>query len=76
LQTDVVLGLDWATHVRESLIGSGYHLDSTFDAWHFSSYPTHPPSSALGNPGRLILSPPPPSRCSPRSPILPRRCTL
>jgi hypothetical protein len=42
LQTDVVLGLDWAAHVRESLICSGYRLDSTFDAWCFFSYPTHP----------------------------------
>ncbi|KAJ7920870.1 hypothetical protein B0H13DRAFT_1867163 [Mycena leptocephala] len=33
LQTDVVLGLDWAVHTPESLIGSGYRLDSTFDPW-------------------------------------------
>ncbi|KAJ7884897.1 hypothetical protein B0H13DRAFT_2343466 [Mycena leptocephala] len=59
LQTDVVLGLDWAAHVRESLICSGYRLDSTFDAWCFFSYPTHPinglralppSSSSAGNP--------------------------
>lgn len=40
--TDVVLGLDWAALLRDSLLGLGYCLDSTFDAWRFASDPSHP----------------------------------
>ncbi|KAJ7911941.1 hypothetical protein B0H13DRAFT_1875287 [Mycena leptocephala] len=47
LQTDVVLGLDWAAHVRESLIGSGYRLESL-------SMPP-PPFSAPGNPAPELI---------------------
>ncbi|KAJ7018067.1 hypothetical protein C8F04DRAFT_1153176 [Mycena alexandri] len=31
--TDVVLGLDWASMIRESLLRNGYRLDHTFDPW-------------------------------------------
>ncbi|KAJ7896902.1 hypothetical protein B0H13DRAFT_1884873 [Mycena leptocephala] len=42
---DVVLRLDWAAFLRDSLLSLGYRLDSTFDAWHFVSDPAHPLSS-------------------------------
>jgi hypothetical protein len=31
--SDVEIGLDWTAFLRDSLIGLGYHVDSTFDAW-------------------------------------------
>ncbi|KAJ6473354.1 hypothetical protein C8R47DRAFT_1294963 [Mycena vitilis] len=34
---DVVLGLDWAAYLRDSLINLGYRLESSFDAWNFYS---------------------------------------
>ncbi|KAJ7934430.1 hypothetical protein B0H13DRAFT_2305858 [Mycena leptocephala] len=40
--TDLVLGLDWAAFLRDSLLGLGYCVDSSFDAWRFVSDPTHP----------------------------------
>jgi hypothetical protein len=40
--TDLVLGLDWAAFLRDSLLGLGYRIDSSFDAWRFVSDPTHP----------------------------------
>ncbi|KAJ6472859.1 hypothetical protein C8R47DRAFT_1321734, partial [Mycena vitilis] len=30
--TDVVLGLDWSAHVRDSLLALGHRVESTFDA--------------------------------------------
>jgi hypothetical protein len=40
--SDVELGLDWTAFLRDSLIGLGYRVDSTFDAWRFLTAPTHP----------------------------------
>ncbi|KAJ7873731.1 hypothetical protein B0H13DRAFT_2348888 [Mycena leptocephala] len=33
--TDVILGPDWAAFLRDSLLGLGYRVDSTFSAWRF-----------------------------------------
>jgi len=44
LSHDIVLGLDWAAYVRESLLNSGYPLGDTFDAWSFFCRPDHPMS--------------------------------
>ncbi|KAJ7912825.1 hypothetical protein B0H13DRAFT_2659870 [Mycena leptocephala] len=41
--SDVELGLDWTVFLRDSLIGLGYRVDSTFNAWRFLTAPTHPP---------------------------------
>ncbi|KAJ6592033.1 hypothetical protein DFH09DRAFT_1273279 [Mycena vulgaris] len=41
---DVVLGYDWAAFLRDSLLRSGFRLDSRFDAWMFFSYHLPPPS--------------------------------
>jgi hypothetical protein len=38
--SDVVLGLDWAAYLRDSLISLGHRLDSTFDAWRFLADPS------------------------------------
>ncbi|KAJ6450318.1 hypothetical protein C8R47DRAFT_1171113 [Mycena vitilis] len=38
----VILGLDWATYVREFLVSTGYRLGDTFQPWLFFSLPTHP----------------------------------
>ncbi|KAJ7865104.1 hypothetical protein B0H13DRAFT_2353166 [Mycena leptocephala] len=51
--SDVELGLDWVAFLRDSLIGLGYRVDSTFDAWRFLTMSTHPlstPSSAENMP--------------------------
>ncbi|KAJ6471180.1 hypothetical protein DFH09DRAFT_1344267 [Mycena vulgaris] len=32
---DVVLGLDWASLLRDSLILLGFRIDSSFDAWRY-----------------------------------------
>jgi hypothetical protein len=40
--TDLILGLDWAAFLRNSLLGLGYCIDSSFNAWRFVSDPTHP----------------------------------
>ncbi|KAJ7863863.1 hypothetical protein B0H13DRAFT_2671334 [Mycena leptocephala] len=40
--SDVELGLDWTVFLRDSLIGLGYRVDSTFNAWQFLTAPTHP----------------------------------
>ncbi|KAJ7914368.1 hypothetical protein B0H13DRAFT_1873046 [Mycena leptocephala] len=48
--SDVELGLDWTAFLRDSLIGLGYRVDSTFDAWRFLTMSTHPlstPSSTV-----------------------------
>ncbi|KAJ7852276.1 hypothetical protein B0H13DRAFT_2359597 [Mycena leptocephala] len=42
---DVILGLDWAAFLRDSLFSLGYRLDSTFDAWRSVLDPAHPLSS-------------------------------
>jgi hypothetical protein len=34
-QHDVILGLDWAAHLRESFIALGYRLGDTFNSWSF-----------------------------------------
>ncbi|KAJ7927205.1 hypothetical protein B0H13DRAFT_2312808 [Mycena leptocephala] len=41
-QTDIVLGHDWAAFLRDSLLSLGNRVDSSFDAWRFVSYTTHP----------------------------------
>ncbi|KAJ7880825.1 hypothetical protein B0H13DRAFT_1891635 [Mycena leptocephala] len=41
-QTDIVLGHDWAAFLRDSLLSLGYCVDSSFNAWQFVSYTTHP----------------------------------
>jgi hypothetical protein len=48
--SDVELGLDWTAFLRDSLIGIGYHVDSTFDAWRFLTMSTHPLSTRMYNP--------------------------
>ncbi|KAJ7751375.1 hypothetical protein B0H16DRAFT_1548220 [Mycena metata] len=53
LSHDIVLGLDWAAYVRESLLDTGYPLGDTFDAWAFFSRPDHPISLLL--PGAVPL---------------------
>jgi hypothetical protein len=40
-QTDLILGHDWAAFLHNSLLGLGYRVDSSFDAWRFASDPTH-----------------------------------
>ncbi|KAJ6551009.1 hypothetical protein DFH09DRAFT_1086317 [Mycena vulgaris] len=41
---DVVLGLDWAGYLRDSLLHSGMRLGYGFGSWYcFSSYPLHVP---------------------------------
>ncbi|KAJ7016395.1 hypothetical protein C8F04DRAFT_1407125 [Mycena alexandri] len=47
LSHDVVLGLDWAAYVRESLLNARYPLGDTFDAWLFFSHPDHPISRTV-----------------------------
>ncbi|KAJ7883596.1 hypothetical protein B0H13DRAFT_1890361 [Mycena leptocephala] len=39
---DVVLGLDWAAFIRDSMLNIGYRLDSTFNAALWVSDPAHP----------------------------------
>jgi hypothetical protein len=38
--SDVVLGLDWAAYLRDSLISLGHRLNSSFDAWRFLTEPS------------------------------------
>jgi hypothetical protein len=45
--SDVELGLDWTVFLRDSLIGLGYRVDSTFDAWRFLTAPTHPVTTRM-----------------------------
>ncbi|KAJ7176045.1 hypothetical protein C8R43DRAFT_553310 [Mycena crocata] len=42
LSHDVVLGLDWASTLREFLIYLGHRLGQSFDAWQFFSSAAHP----------------------------------
>ncbi|KAJ6458911.1 hypothetical protein C8R47DRAFT_1081449 [Mycena vitilis] len=42
INVDVVLGLDWASHIREILIHSGFRIDRSFDAWTFFHHADHP----------------------------------
>ncbi|KAJ6503077.1 hypothetical protein DFH09DRAFT_1335608 [Mycena vulgaris] len=39
-----LLGYDWAAFLRDSLLHSGFRLNSRFDAWTFFSYHLPPPS--------------------------------
>ncbi|KAJ7162713.1 hypothetical protein C8R43DRAFT_305953 [Mycena crocata] len=43
---DVVLGLDWAAYLRESLLGIDLRLDHSFSAWDFLCDPARPLSMA------------------------------
>jgi hypothetical protein len=43
--SDVVLGLDWAAYLRDSLLALGHRLDSSFDARRFLSEPTSLPTN-------------------------------
>ncbi|KAJ7030870.1 hypothetical protein C8F04DRAFT_1263352 [Mycena alexandri] len=36
--SDVVLGLDWAAMIRETLVRDGHRLDDTFSAWDFFTF--------------------------------------
>lgn len=52
--SDTSLGLDWASHLWESLLYSGYRLGSTFDAWAFFASPDHPSGGmSAGVPARF-----------------------
>ncbi|KAJ7858293.1 hypothetical protein B0H13DRAFT_2672537 [Mycena leptocephala] len=42
---DVILGLDWAAFLCDSLLGLEYRVNSTFSAWRFVSDPDHPMSN-------------------------------
>ncbi|KAJ7870714.1 hypothetical protein B0H13DRAFT_2280577 [Mycena leptocephala] len=59
-QTDLVLGHDWAAFLHNSLLGLGYRVDSSFDAWQFASDPTHPIINALSHPRRSTATMRPP----------------
>ncbi|KAJ6597761.1 hypothetical protein DFH09DRAFT_1304528 [Mycena vulgaris] len=39
---DVVLGLDWSSQIRESLISLEFRIGSSFDAWYYLIDPAHP----------------------------------
>ncbi|KAJ7020599.1 hypothetical protein C8F04DRAFT_1274817 [Mycena alexandri] len=39
---DVVLGSEWASHIRDFVLGLGYRLNDNFDAWSFFSDVRHP----------------------------------
>ncbi|KAJ6527577.1 hypothetical protein DFH09DRAFT_1328046 [Mycena vulgaris] len=82
---DVVLGLDWAGHFRDSLIHAGLRPGSSFSAWHFFSLyipplqrlETHyfPPTIRPHNPpmplvSRLRFSPSPAVRLHPGNTFL------
>ncbi|KAJ6556989.1 hypothetical protein DFH09DRAFT_1365427 [Mycena vulgaris] len=59
---DVVLGYDWAAHLRDRLLHYGFRLDSQFDAWKFFSYHLPPPP---GPSAAAIPTPPAPIGPSP-----------
>lgn len=40
--TDLVLGTDWAAFFRDSLLGLGYQIESSFNPWQFVLDPTFP----------------------------------
>lgn len=42
IESDVVLGLDWAAHLRDSFLALGYCLGDTFNSWTFFSAFTPP----------------------------------
>ncbi|KAJ7020686.1 hypothetical protein C8F04DRAFT_1143581, partial [Mycena alexandri] len=39
---DVILGLEWAAHIRDFVLEKGFRIDGHFDAWAFLSDPRHP----------------------------------
>jgi hypothetical protein len=39
---DVSLGLDWASHLRETLLFSGHRPGTSFNAWRSLTDPEHP----------------------------------
>ncbi|KAJ7042869.1 hypothetical protein C8F04DRAFT_1390272 [Mycena alexandri] len=39
---DVTLGLEWAAHIRDFVLGLGFRIDDKFDAWLFLSDSHHP----------------------------------
>ncbi|KAJ7026065.1 hypothetical protein C8F04DRAFT_1268535 [Mycena alexandri] len=41
-EVDIILGFEWAAHIRDFLQASGYRLNRTFDAWTFLVDPSHP----------------------------------
>ncbi|KAJ7028927.1 hypothetical protein C8F04DRAFT_1398658 [Mycena alexandri] len=62
-QFDVVLGLDWASFLREYIVREGYRLDASFDAWRFFSLDSHPLSYprheySLASPASAAYNPP------------------
>ncbi|KAJ7436011.1 hypothetical protein B0H11DRAFT_2256658 [Mycena galericulata] len=42
LNVDVLLGVDWAQYIQQTLGQEGYRIDSTFNAWDFFRLPNHP----------------------------------
>ncbi|KAJ7915028.1 hypothetical protein B0H13DRAFT_1872394 [Mycena leptocephala] len=55
-QTDIVLGCDWAAFLRDSLLSLGNRVDSSFDAWRFVSYTTHPILNGAHTPYSIFTS--------------------
>jgi hypothetical protein len=53
-QTDIVLGHDWAAFLRDSLLSLGNRIDSSFDAWRFVSYTTHPILNCAHTPHSIL----------------------
>ncbi|KAJ6450571.1 hypothetical protein C8R47DRAFT_1230182 [Mycena vitilis] len=53
---DVVLGLDWASHVREHLIQAGFRLGGSFDARTFLTHPDHPIRGVVSRSSAVIPS--------------------
>ncbi|KAJ7036046.1 hypothetical protein C8F04DRAFT_1340485, partial [Mycena alexandri] len=51
---DVVLGSEWAAHIRDFLQASGYRLNRTFDAWLFLVDPHHPLCSTANPPTPVV----------------------
>ncbi|KAJ6502846.1 hypothetical protein C8R47DRAFT_1106949 [Mycena vitilis] len=64
---DVVLGLDWASHVRETLIRYEYRLDRSFNAWTFFTHPAHPLRARVNPPPGEIIVPGDIARVNPPS---------
>ncbi|KAJ7779027.1 hypothetical protein B0H16DRAFT_1500899 [Mycena metata] len=51
---DIILGAQWAVHIREYVLGLGYRLNDTFNAWSFVSDSLHPLGAPDLRPSRLL----------------------
>ncbi|KAJ7763353.1 hypothetical protein B0H16DRAFT_1718593 [Mycena metata] len=58
--TDVVLGLDWASMIRENLLREGHRLDHTFDPWAYFISVRNCPLPLHCRPFTCLLDPPRP----------------